>query len=648
GIRPGQLYGYRVYGPYDPRHGHRFNPHKLLIDPYARQLFGKLEWNRAIFGYRIGDARGDLSFSTRDSARYVPKSVVVAPSRFRWGRDAPPETSWGDTVIYEAHVKGMTATHPRVPQKLRGSYAGLAEKPVIDYLADLGITAIELLPVHSFVNEEFLVLKGMVNYWGYNTLGFFMPEPRYGGDDPTNEFRRMVRRFHKTGIEVILDVVYNHTFEGRSLGPTVCWRGIDNHVYYHPVSGNPRYQMNHTGCGNTLNLAHPRVLQMVMDSLRYWVGEMHVDGFRFDLASSLARDHTGFRADAAFFQAVMQDPVLARVKLIAEPWDIGEGGYRLGGFPPGWSEWNDRFRDAVRGFWRGNPGLIGGMAQHMTGSSDLFDRAGRQSWASLNFVTAHDGFTLHDLVSYDTKHNKDNKEDNRDGASHNSSWNTGAEGPTANIEIRRLRYQRKRAIMATLLLAQGVPMILMGDERGRSQGGNNNVYCQDNPLSWMDWSEPDQDDAAFFAFVRRLIALRRKHPAFRRGDFFRGRMNEESGVKDITWLSPEGREMEESDWNLHYARCFGFHLGAPVGVTAGTVRADSTFVVLMNSDKSAVSFKLPGSDLGRGWKVVFDTARPFVERKRHVHKPRQIYRLRARSLALLEEIPVRSDLKRKG
>ncbi len=519
--RPGMLYGYRVYGPYRPNEGHRFNRHKLLLDPYAKQIVGALRWSDAQFGYTLGNKREDLSYDRRDSARGMPKCKVVDPA-FTWGDDRRPDVPWHEMVIYELHVHGYTMQHLDIPPPLRGTYAALATAPVIDYLKRLGVTTLELMPVHAFVDDRRLVERGLRNYWGYNTIGFFAPDARYSASGKLAEFKTMVKTLHSAGFEVILDVVYNHTAEGNQLGPTLAFRGIDNSSYYRLQPEDARFYTDYTGTGNTLNMKHPRVLQLLMDSLRYWVTEMHVDGFRFDLASALARELHEVDRLGAFFDILRQDPVLTRVKLIAEPWDLGEGGYQVGNFPPGWAEWNDKYRDTMRAYWKGDGGLIGEFSRRLTGSSDLYGRSGRLPHASINFITAHDGFTLDDLVSYNDKHNEANLEDNRDGNNHNLSWNCGIEGPTEDPAIKALRARQKRNMLATLLLSQGVPMLLAGDEIGRTQNGNNNAYCQDNPLSWLDWNL-DDDRRKLLDFVRRLVQIRRTHPVFRRRYFFQGR-----------------------------------------------------------------------------------------------------------------------------
>jgi glycogen operon protein len=631
GATAGVVYGYRVHGPYRPHDGHRFNPHKLLLDPYARQLVGALHWSDALYGYEAGHVREDLSFDTRDSAPCVPKCRVVE-SAFDWGEDAPPATPWRDTLIYEAHVRGLTMRHPQVPPPLRGTYAGLASAPVIEHLRRLGVTALELLPVHAVLHERRLVESGRVNYWGYNPLAFCAPEPRYAaGADPVTEFKAMVKALHAAGIEVILDVVYNHTGEGDRLGPTVCWRGIDNAAYYRLREADRRDYVDFTGCGNTLNVAHPRVLQSVLDSLRAWVTEFHVDGFRFDLATALARGAHGFEPAGAFLAAVAQDPVLARVKLIAEPWDLGADGHRLGRFPPGWAEWNDRYRDAMRAFWRGDAGLAGEFARRLTGSADLFAHAGRRPQAAVNYVTAHDGFTLRDLVSYERKHNEANGEDNRDGHDNNLSCNYGVEGPTDDARINRLRAQQQRNLIATLLLSQGVPMILGGDEIGRTQRGNNNAYCQDDETSWLDWAL-DAEREGLLAFVCWVAALRRAHPSLRRRAFLRD--------GDIAWRRPDGAPMTTSDWEAPATRALAVWLaGADLRERGprGETLCDDDLLLLINAHSEPRDFCLPAVSGGRAWRVEFDTARD--DGLRSVPVAGDAYRLAARALALLVAAP---------
>ena len=586
--RPGLRYGYRVYGPYDPARGHRFNANKLLIDPYARALAGPLRWSDAHFGYRIGAPRQDLSFDRRDNASGMPKAVVYDPA-FTWTGERRPATPWRDTVIYEMHVRGFTLRHPEIPLPLRGTFAALSSPAVLDYLVKLGVTAVELLPVHAFVDDRRLVQHGLRNYWGYNSIGFFAPHPGYLVDGNPAEFKSMVRYFHEAGLEVLLDVVYNHTAEGDQFGPTLSFRGIDNASYYR-LGADPRYYDDVTGCGSTLNLAHPRVLQMVLDSLRYWAGEMRVDGFRFDLAPALAREAGGFDPRAAFLKALAQDPLLAKTKLIAEPWDVGPGGYQTGHFPPGWSEWNDVFRDGVRRFWRGDPGSVPALAARLTGSSDLFEHAGRRVRASVNFVTAHDGFTLADLVSYDNKHNEANLEENRDGASDNVSWNCGVEGPSDDAAVRALRARQQRNFLATLAFSQGTPMLTAGDERGRSQSGNNNAYCQDNELSWIDWSPPG--DPGLIQFVRSVLRIRRAQveAAMKR-----------AGRKDVTWLTSTGVEMSEADWHDAGLRFIGLVFGDE---TPGA--ADGLLLMYLNAHDAAVAVHPPAHP--DGWELLVDTA----------------------------------------
>jgi isoamylase len=606
--RPGLLYGYRVYGPYDPARGFRFNPNKLLLDPYAKDVAGTVRWSDALFGYRVDNPREDLAIDRRDSASGMPKSCVVDPA-FTWSDDQSPRTPWSDTVIYEMHVRGFTMNHPDVPPALRGSYAGLASAPAIDHLKRLGITAVELMPVHAFVDERQLVQRNLVNYWGYNSIGFLAPERRYSASGGITEFKTMVKRLHSAGIEVILDVVYNHTAEGNHLGPTLCFRGIDNTAYYRLAAGDPRHYMDFTGCGNTLNMLHPRVLQLIMDSLRYWVLEMHVDGFRFDLASALARELYEVNRLGVFFDTIHQDPVLSQVKLIAEPWDLGEGGYQIGNFPVGWTELNGRYRDAVRTYWKGEAGLIGELAYRLTGSSDLYEHSGRRPYASINFVTSHDGFTLADLVAYNQKHNESNGENNRDGTDDNRSWNCGVEGPTNDPAVRALRARQKRNLIATLVLSQGVPMLLAGDEIERTQRGNNNAYCQDNDLSWLDW-HIDADGRRFVEFVSRLLRLRREHPAFRRTQFLQGRSIRGAHIKDVVWLTPHGTEMSEQEWNQGTAHCLGLFLAGDATDTydaQGNLLTDDDFLILLNNGETVTDFKF-APFLPQRWEVTLDTS----------------------------------------
>ncbi len=611
GVGPGQRYGFRVHGPFDPAAGLRCNPRKLLLDPYAKAIDGELEWNEAVFGYRFGAHDGPPS--DLDSAPFVPRSVVVNPW-FDWGDDRHPRTAWHDTVIYEAHVRGLTMTHPDVPPQMRGTYAALGLPSVIEYLQRLGITAIELQPVHQFVHEHGLVERGLSNYWGYNSIGFFAPHAAYAATgrrgEQVLEFKQMVKTLHAAGIEVILDVVYNHTAEGNHLGPTLCFRGLDNPGYYR-LADDRRYYMDFTGCGNSLNMRSPQVLRMLMDSLRYWVEEMHVDGFRFDLAAALARELHDVDRLAAFMNLIQQDPVVSRVKLIAEPWDVGAGGYQVGNFPPLWSEWNGKYRDSVRDFWRGCETTLGEMASRLTGSSDLYESTGRRPVASINFVTAHDGFTLRDLVSYNEKHNDANGEDNRDGESHNRSWNCGAEGETDDREVNELRARQRRNLLATLMLSQGVPMLVSGDEIGRTQRGNNNGYCQDNDISWLDWSSVDED---MLEFTRALISLRKAHPVLRRRRWFHGRSIRGSGLADIGWFKPDGAQMSDEDWNTGFAKSIGVFLngeGIPSPDRWGRRVVDDDFYLVLNGHYDPLVFTMPDA-LARGgtWRRVLDTSSP--------------------------------------
>ena len=634
--RPGLLYGYRVHGPYAPEAGHRFNPHKLLLDPYAKAIVGQIRWSDAQFGYKVGSKREDLTFDRRDNAAGMPKCKVIDPA-FTWGDDRPPRTPWHETVIYELHVKGFTMQHPDVAAPMRGTYAALATAPVIEHLSRLGVTAVELMPVHNMVDDRYLVANGLRNYWGYNSIGFFAPDMRYAASDNIGEFKTMVKTFHSAGIEVILDVVYNHTAEGNHLGPTLSFRGIDNAAYYRLLADQPRYYMDYTGCGNTLNMMHPRVLQLIMDSLRYWVLEMHVDGFRFDLASALARELHMVDRLGAFLDIIHQDPVLSQVKLIAEPWDLGEGGYQVGNFPVGWTEWNGKYRDAMRDYWRGEGGLIGELAYRLTGSSDLYEHSGRRPYASINFITAHDGFTLRDLTSYNDKHNEANQEGNRDGEGHNRSWNCGVEGLSDDPEIRVLRARQQRNFLATLLLSQGVPMLLAGDEMGRTQRGNNNAYCQDSEISWVDWNLTAEDEE-LLAFVQQLIALRKQHPTFRKRSFFQGhRVLEGERLKDITWLNPDGHEMSEEQWDHSFARSLGMYLaGKAVGERDehGQQVIDNDFLLLLNAHYEEVAFVLPNHRWVTPWQVVVDTSQAPGAVAGHC-LPGEAYPLHARSLVLL-------------
>ncbi len=610
-IGPGQQYGYRVHGPYDPPRGLRCNPAKLLLDPYAKAVTGGLDWDESLFGYRFGapDERND-----GDSAAHMCKGVVVNPF-FDWANDRPPRIPYNETVIYEAHVKGLTYRHPGVPEELRGTYAGIAHPAIIEHLTRLGVTAIELMPVHQFLDDKVLEERGLHNYWGYNTIGFFAPHAAYaaaGDGNQVQEFKAMVRALHEASIEVILDVVYNHTAEGNHLGPTLSFRGIDNAAYYRLVDDDQRYYMDYTGTGNSLNVRHPHSLQLIMDSLRYWVTEMHVDGFRFDLAATLAREFYDVDRLAAFFDVVQQDPIVSQSKLIAEPWDVGPGGYQVGQFPPLWTEWNGKYRDTVRDFWRGEPATLGEFASRITGSSDLYQHDGRRPYASINFVTAHDGFTLRDLVSYNDKHNEANGEGNRDGADDNRSWNCGVEGDTDDPAVLELRRRQQRNFLATLLLSQGVPMVLHGDEIGRTQHGNNNAYCQDNELSWVDWSlaEPNADLTAFTAA---LSDFRRTHPVFRRRRFFAGQPGgrPDDSLGDIAWFSASGTEMSDADWDTDIARRLMVFLNGQAITdvdTRGERVTDGSFLLCFNAAPEDVDMVLPSSDYGQKWAVVLDTA----------------------------------------
>ncbi|MBI3263748.1 MAG: glycogen debranching protein GlgX [Acidobacteria bacterium] len=611
-IKPGHLYGYRVDGPYNPAAGHRFNRNKVLFDPYGKAVGRGVRWCEEMFGYRLTDPETDLSFDDRDNASAAALAAVIDPA-FTWGDDHPPRTDWHDTVIHEVHVKGFTQLHPDVPPHLRGTYLGLVSDPALDHLTSLGITAVELMPVHHHAYERHLAERGLSNYWGYNTLAYFAPDLRYSVSkqalESVREFKMMVRALHGAGLEVILDVVYNHTAESNHLGPTLSLRGIDNVSYYRLQPGNPRLYQDYTGCGNTLNMQSPRVLQLIMDSLRYWVLEMHVDGFRFDLASALARELHAVDRLGAFFDIIHQDPVLSQVKLIAEPWDLGEGGYQVGNFPPGWTEWNGRYRDSVRRFWRGDGGQVSELASRLAGSSDLYEQGGRRPHASINFVTAHDGFTLQDLVSYEQKHNEANSENNQDGENNNLSWNCGVEGPTADFEISHLRARQKRNFMATLMLSQGVPMICGGDELSRTQLGNNNGYCQDNELSWYHWAL-DHDQQDFLEFVRQLIRFRHQHAVLRRRRFFQGRPIRGAGVKDLAWFDPTGKEMTDEAWSAPSIRSLGVQLAGDAvdEVDARGHRVvDDTLVVLLNADAEPVTFVLPPHQPDQYWEKCLDT-----------------------------------------
>ncbi|MBX5483053.1 MAG: glycogen debranching protein GlgX [Myxococcaceae bacterium] len=615
GLGPGTLYGYRAYGPWDPKRGLRFNPNKLLLDPYAKAIHGKVNWRYPVLGYDPDEEQDrDLAMDDRDSALGVPRSVVTVDD-FDWEDDAPLRTPLKSTVLYELHVKGFTRLHPEIPEALRGTYSGLAHPAAIRYLQDLGVTAVELLPIHEAVDDGFLVERGLRNYWGYNTLGYFAPDQRFssrgsmGGQ--ITEFKEMVKALHRAGIEVLLDVVYNHTCEGNHLGPTLSLRGLDNQTYYWLKPDEPRYYLDFTGTGNSLNVRHPQVVKLICDSLRYWVQEMHVDGFRFDLATTLARTGDGgYSRFAPFLQAVHQDPVLSKVKLIAEPWDLGPGGYQVGNFPVLWSEWNGRYRDTIRKFWKGDEKQIADVGWRLSGSADLYQLGGRKPQASINFITAHDGFTLNDLVSYSQKHNEANLEQNRDGGNDNESWNHGVEGPTSDPEIVALRERQKRNFLATLMVSGGVPMLLMGDEVSRSQQGNNNAYCQDNELSWMRWDH-DERQRALLEFTRKMIRLRREQPVLQRRRFFQGAHIWDSQLKDLAWFRPDGREMKREDWELPSVRSIGMLLGGdaiPTPDERGNRIVGDTLLVLMNAHHEAMSFTLPAVEWGRDWEVVVDTA----------------------------------------
>ncbi len=611
-VRPGQLYGFRVTGPYDPERGLRFNSSKLLLDPYAKAIAGAVNWADEMFGYVVGDKMEDLVRDFRDDAWGMPKAVVI-DTGFDWRDDRPPAIPVHESVIYEIHVKGFTKLFSKVPEKLRGTYAGLGNASAIDYLKSLGVTAVELLPVHAHIDDKILIDRGLTNYWGYNTIGFFAPHGDYASSGQMGqqvvEFKEMVRALHAAGIEVILDVVYNHTAEGNRLGPTLSFRGIDNIAAYQLQPDNPRYYMDFTGTGNTFDTAHPRTLQLVLDSLRYWISEMHVDGFRFDLAPALARNPAGFDKFHPFFHAVQQDPVISRVKLIAEPWDVADGGYQVGNFPTGWSEWNGKYRDAVRSYWKGDEGRIGEIGYRLTGSPDLYQHDGRRPYASINFVTSHDGLTLNDLVSYNDKHNEANGENNQDGDNNNQSWNCGAEGPTDDPVINGLRRKQRRNFLTTLLLSQGVPMVCAGDEFGRTQRGNNNAYCQDDEVSWLSW-EHDEAQTQLLEFTRQIIKLRKDHPVFRRPKFFQGRRVHASEIKDVMWFNPGGNEMSDEEWASPFVRCLGMLLSgdtADVLTFEGRPVRDETFLLLINAHYEPIQFVLPGRE-NLEWELILDTS----------------------------------------
>ena len=642
-VLPGQQYGYRVHGPYDPQQGYRFNPHKVLLDPYAKGIGRDVKWNDAVFGYRVGDPEADLSFDDRDSAAYAPLALVIDPA-FTWGNDQRPRTPWHKTIVYELHVKGFTQLNPKLPEGLRGTYAGLASETAIAYLKDLGVTAVELEPVHYFLNDRHLLEQGLTNYWGYNTLGYFAPARRYAAkhiqQDAVQQFKMMVVALHQAGIEVILDVVYNHTAEGNQLGPTLSMRGIDNIAYYKLTEEDRRYYRDYTGTGNSLNVRHPRLLQLIMDSLRYWVTDMHVDGFRFDLASTLARELYEVDRLGAFFDIIHQDPILSQVKLIAEPWDVGEGGYQVGNFPVLWSEWNGIYRDDIRRFWKGDGGLLPAFATRLSGSSDLYKGDGRKPYASINFLTCHDGFSLHDLVSYNEKHNIANGENNQDGTNDNHSWNCGAEGPTDDLAITALRAQQKRNFMVTLLLSAGVPMILAGDEIGHTQHGNNNTYCQDNDISWLNWNLTDEQ-RAFLHFTKSVINIRHTQPVFQRRKFFQGRTIDGADVSDISWFQPSGEEMSDEAWNAVDTQCLGVRFpGDFIGdvTERGEPIIGDSVVLLVNAHHEAMAFTLPSHNKSQEWERLIDTTDP--EAACVKLKGGEQYGVKGRSMVVLRSTPV--------
>jgi len=640
GVYPGQLYGYRVHGPYEPDHGHRYNPNKLLVDPYARSLFGRVRWHDALFGYRLGAHRGDLTMDRRDSAPMIPKCVVMDPAA-NWGEDRPPRRAWNDAFIYEAHVKGLTELRRDLPASIRGTYTALGHPAIVDHLVKLGVTAVELLPIQSFIDDRFLQQRGLRNYWGYSTLNFFSPEQRYIGEGGLSGLRAAIATLHEANIEVILDVVYNHTAEGNHLGPTLSFRGIDNAVYYKLPSDAPRLNWDSTGTGNTLDLSHPHVLKMCLDSLRYWVETYHVDGFRFDLASSLARDPFAFNQRSGFLQAIGQDPVLSQVKLIAEPWDLGGGGYRVGEFPTGWSEWNDKWRDNVRSYWRGDPHKVADLAVVLSGSRDIFEAGRRHPWASIQFVSAHDGFTLHDMVTYNERHNQANGEKNLDGHRHNLSWNCGMEGPTTDAAVNQLRARQKRNLLATLMLSIGTPMLLMGDELSRTQAGNNNAYGQDNPISWLDWNEGEERDPHLLEFVQTLARLRQGYSAFRRKAFLTGATFPDSQLKDVYWLAPEGREMNQSDWGQELRRAFGMQIG-------NEDQQAQRFLILMNAAPDDVRFQLAQNFPAQRFVHILDTRLPkgIVREKPQILMPGGAFLLEGRSLSLFQHEALTPPLER--
>ena len=638
-LKPGQLYGYRVHGPYDPKRGHRFNPNKLLLDPYAKAISDTIVLHDSLFGYEVGHPEADASFSTQDSGPYMPKSVVI-DHHFNWENDQLPNVPYHRTIIYEVQVKGFTMLHPGIPEELRGTYAGLAHPASIGYLKQLGVTAIELMPVHQFVMDRHLREHEMTNYWGYNTIGFFAPDVRFSSSgnlgEQVTEFKQMVKAFHLAGLEVILDVVYNHSGEGNHLGPTVCYRGIDNAGYYR-LADNRRLYLDYTGTGNTFNAMMPNVLRLIMDSLRYWIVEMHVDGFRFDLAATLARESHAVDRLGSFFDIIHQDPVISQVKLIAEPWDIGEGGYQVGNFPRGWAEWNGKYRDCVRDYWRGAVSGVGEFASRFTGSPDLYAGDSRHPTASVNFITAHDGFTLNDLVSYNDKHNEANKEHNRDGESHNNSWNMGVEGPTTDEKINLLREKQKKNFLTTLFLSQGVPMLLAGDEWGRTQQGNNNAYCQDNEISWLNWAAVDEE---LLAFTKKIIGFRNEHPVFRRHNWFKGMPVKDKGLEDIAWFLPSGKEMDQHHWNEDFAKSLGIFLNGH-GIHAlgprGQEIIDDSFYLIFNAYHDTLQYVLPVKKYGKKWHLEFATANN-VELLKEVYLAHDKVVVESRSIIVLRQI----------
>ncbi|MBI1832507.1 MAG: glycogen debranching protein GlgX, partial [Planctomycetes bacterium] len=636
-VQPDQLYGYRVHGPYEPEQGHRFNANKVVLDPYAKSIGRMLAWDDSLFGYSVGNDTADLSFDQRDNAALAPLAAVIDPA-FTWGEDRPPRTPWHKTLIYELHVKGFTKSHPEILEKVQGTYGGLASEPAIRHLLDLNVTAVELMPVHQHVDDRHLVEKGLANYWGYNTLAFFAPNLRYAtvnGRTAVHQFKMMVRNLHAAGIEVILDVVYNHTAEGNHLGPTLSMRGIDNASYYRLSPEDRRYYMDFTGCGNSLNMLHPRVLQLIMDSLRYWVLEMHVDGFRSDLASTLARELHAVNKLGAFFDIIHQDPVLSQVKLIAEPWDVGEGGYQVGNFPVLWTEWNGKYRDNVRRFWKGDGGTVSEFATRLSGSSDLYEQSGRRPYASINFITCHDGFTLEDLVEYSDKHNEANGEENRDGANDNYSWNCGVEGPTNDSAINALRARQKRNLIATLFLSQGVPMINGGDELSHTQQGNNNAYCQDNELTWLNWML-DESEAAFLDFVKAVTRIWKSQPALQRRHFFQGRGIRGSDIKDLSWFDPSGEEMSDEAWNAGFVKSLGVRLAGDVIVERdehGEPIVGDTLLLLLNAHHESITFALPVTKAEQRWQRLLDSNDPDAEEAYFTGK--ETLALEGRSVVLL-------------